>query len=312
MRYEPHSTIDFGTGVTGSNPATGNALEVSGDHVIIGDQGYNGRDGRVFVYKWNAGNLELHQTLSKGNGLPGNGWFGYALDVSGDWLVVSTTHQTGWASPSGAEGGVECFKRNTLTDEWQWQQSVIGPDSASTDEFGLCVMVSGNWMIVGAPYRDNPVSNCGKIYFYELVNGVWTYRQAFQEDTPTASNTFGLAVEIDGEWAFAHTYAGAAGNGAMLCYRLTAGTWSLHQTITLASPISGGAFGRPMRCDGNRLVAGCSLRGSNFGLGGYVVFFELNESNQWIQTDIKSPPMLLSQSWFPNNLAISGRACHEL
>jgi hypothetical protein len=307
MRYEPHMTIDFGTGVSGPNPAVGNCLEVSGDFLFAGDQGHSTRNGRVFIFKRNGDGWVEHQQIFKGNGLGGSAWFGYCLDVSGDWLCVSCTHQTGWASPVGAEGGVEMFQHNPANDQWEWRQSIIGYDSGPTDEFGLCVMVSGNWMIVGSPYRDTPQENCGKIYFYELVDGEWIFRQEFLETTVAAQNTFGLCVEIDGEWAFSHSYGMSEGQGRVLVYRLTGGTWVLHQTLLASAPVNAGAFGRPMRCDGKYLICGQTMRGSSLNSGSSTVFFERNHLDQWVQTGIHYPPMLLNQAWFPSNIALSGK-----
>jgi hypothetical protein len=306
-RYTQTLSFDLGSGVDGTNPATGNALHVEGDWMFIGDQEAPlARDGSVHVYKRNDGVWTFHETLTKGNGLANPGWFGYDLDRSGDWLAVSTTHQTGWVSPSGAEGGVELFKYNSTTDSWEHQQSLIGYDAAATSEFGLAVRISGDYLAVGSPYHDTPAANCGKFYIYRLVNGVWALDFEWQEASPTAQNTLGLQVEIDGNYAFAFSGTPATYRGTCYCFKVTNGTWSLHQTITSPSPQDNEGSGRGASCDGEWLVLGGSMRGANYGgTKGYVHIYKV-VGTTWTHQVTYNPPNLHNQAWFPANLMLSG------
>ena len=119
--------------------------------------------------------------------LPANG--GDSVAISGEWAFVGDTDQC----------EVAIYKYNYITNKWGNGAGIEdipydtisgkgGCKASKYKSFGASVSTSNNLLIVGAPEaKDGGNSNYGIIYFYTLVNGVWT------ENT-----TVGEAVNADG------------------------------------------------------------------------------------------------------------------
>ena len=86
--------------------------------------------------------------------------FGYAVALSGDTLVVGAPLESGSGAgvdpPVGgvsvASGAAYVFVRTA--GAWAQQAYLKSPQPAPGDEFGFSVAVSGDWILVGAPYAD--------------------------------------------------------------------------------------------------------------------------------------------------------------
>ena len=77
-------------------------------------------------------------------------------------------------------------------------------DAAAEDQFGFSVAVSGDTMVVGAPYKDDtcsstPCTNSGAVYLFKSDGNTWVPNDTPSKLTPSdAANgaQFGWAVAI--------------------------------------------------------------------------------------------------------------------
>ncbi len=68
------------------------------------------------------------------------------------------------------------------------------------DGFGRAVSLSksGNWAIVGAPYRDEGgAADKGAVYVFRLSSGQWSYHSKITSNLAVAGDRFGYSVSID-------------------------------------------------------------------------------------------------------------------
>jgi hypothetical protein len=114
-----------------------------------------------------------------------------------------------------------------------WSQTAILTASdygGSYSAFGTSVGISGDWIIVGAPWYHVGSDYTGRVYFFKR-NGdeSWT-EKASVGSTATDPSTHGASVAIDGIYAVAgDPGAGMTGAGCITVYKRVDDVWNLYQ-----------------------------------------------------------------------------------
>lgn len=166
----------------------GAALAMSGDYLAVGapyedssvSLGNNNSatdTGAVYVFHRANRTWSLTQRL-KGSVLTSDRWFGAALAMDGDTLVVGAPKDDARAVDAGA-----AYVFRLVGDRWQEEARVTGSDARAHDAFGATVAVSRELVVVGAPFRETPTSGA-----------VFTYRRegtSLVEDTTTLVRAIG-------------------------------------------------------------------------------------------------------------------------
>ena len=227
-------------GNTQAGDAFGQSVAVSGDTVIAGAPGEDSRStgigstpnesaadtGAATVFERSAG-LWTPQAYVKPSAVARQAVdnFGFSVAVSGDTAVVgapfedsSTTDVNSMPNEASANAGAAyIFQR--IAGAWT-QQAYLKPASVGTtqagDQFGISVSISGDTVIVGAPFEDsNTIGvgstpndtgganfNSGAAYIFVRAAGVWTqqaYLKTFTVGTTHADDRFGESVSVSGD-----------------------------------------------------------------------------------------------------------------
>lgn len=143
-----------------------------------------------------------------------NARFGSAVDISGDFALVSAPSLRGsylevfdTASVSEFEkmGAVAYFHKNGQ-GEWVEQQRLMANDRDSNDLFGYSISVDGNWAAIGAPAEDQEnlgngtLENAGAVYiFHKQLNGAWALHQKLTPNDRGVGKQFGWSVKMLGD-----------------------------------------------------------------------------------------------------------------
>lgn len=137
---------------------TGNILAISA-HTDDNEQG--AACGAVYLYHLNT--FEEISVL-----IPKDGQdfylFGYAIDLSEDYLVVGTFDDD--HSDPGT-GFVYVYEAQSL----ELIHKITPPDRQSGDEFGTALAISGDTLVVGARRADTIAEDSGKVYVYDIPSG---------------------------------------------------------------------------------------------------------------------------------------------
>lgn len=202
--------------------------------------------------------------------------FGLAVAIDGDWIAISDPGRDG---PSAeAEGAVHMFKWSE--SGWQPYQTIFSPEPGRVYQFGLAIALEGDHLVVGTPFWGfestgaGPFYRSGKVFTYELVGSVWTYRSTLRPTTPSVDSgdfhgvQFGetLALESDrlAVGAPGHTLQDPSvyPSGAVHIYEHSPSGWEYGASISgPASPYPGsqnpfGSFGKGIALQGDELIVG--------------------------------------------------------
>ena len=212
--------------------------------------------------------------------------FGFSTDIDGDTMVVGMV---------GGNGSVFVYER--INGSWSETAVLKASDGADGDHFGISLGVSGNNIIVGAPFHDlvdEGISKAGAAYLYEKVDNVWntTESKKFTSLSPYSFGAYARAVDIDGDRLVINDLNEVEQNqqrltdvGSVVVYEKLLDTWTLTEIIDSPVVLAEEAFGFYL-LDGDRLVVSAPYSNNEItgdvNVGAVYIFEYL--SNTWIET----------------------------
>ena len=157
---------------------------------------------------------------------------------------------------SGAAGGPSDAEQTHLT----------APDAAAGDQFGWDVAISGDTLIVGAPFDDDAGDDAGSAYvFTRDEGGGWSQVAKLTAPDAAAGDWFGWSVALSGDTLIVGAPfdddAGADAGSAYLFARDQggAGAWGQVAKLTPAAAAAGHGFGFSVALSGDTLIVGAPL-----------------------------------------------------
>jgi hypothetical protein len=267
--------------LTATDGATGDyfgtAVAVSGNRIVVGASGDDSRSGSVYVYEpdRSGGWSETKLTASDG---AANDWLGSAVAVSGDRIVAGAYAPAAMAAvyvyePDGAGG---------------WSETKITASDGTfsdTDLFGVAVAVSGDRIVVGAPYDDPDYS--GSVYVYEPDGlGGWSETKLTASDAPDSGDFFGYEVGVSGDRIVVGApYHDPDWTGSVYVYEADgAGGWS-ETKLTASDGAAEDRFGW-VAVSGDRIVVGAPWDDDNGSRSGSAYVYEADGAGGWSETKL--------------------------
>ena len=136
-----------------ANDQFGYSVAVSGETIIVGasldDVGANADQGSAYIFVRTGTNWTQQAQLNGAGGAAGDS-FGYSVGIDGDTAIVGAAFDD--VSANADQGSAYIFDRSGAT--WVQRQQLTDSGGAAGDNFGASVAVSGDKVIVGAPFSD--------------------------------------------------------------------------------------------------------------------------------------------------------------
>ncbi len=202
-RREGTAWIETGKLLASDGRATdefGTAVAMQGDVVIIGapKNTYPCAPcgiGAAYVFRLDKGTGRFVEEarLAASDGAADNG-FGRSVDLSGDAVVVG-------ASGSAGGGAAYVYRFAPVGPAWK-EARIQASDSAAGDRFGTAVVLSGERLLVGAPWSDDPATNSGSAYLFRFDGAGWTDETRLVP-ADAGSSFFGASVVLTDSFAVA-------------------------------------------------------------------------------------------------------------
>jgi len=218
-------------------------------------------------------------------------YFGYRIAVDIETLVVGIYDI---ANGEGS-GAAHIFQRDPGgSTSWTHVTRIDADDGTAYDNFGRSVAISGDTVVVGAPYDDNSFEDSGSAYVFERDQGGQNeWKQAAKITAPDGSyqDKFGTAVAISGDTVFIgvpdDSPLGALSGSAYVFRRDHggAGAWGLVRKIVPADGWEFAYFGSPISMYKDTAIVGASGNSSTFVMAGSAYIYHRDEGgpNAWGQ-----------------------------
>ena len=299
-----------------SNPETfdnfGLSVALSGDTLVVGAYqegssatGVNGDgtnnsasgSGAAYVFT-RAGSTWSQQAYLKASNTGIEDQFGYSVAVSGNTLVVGAWAEDSSATgvngdqandSAGQSGAAYVFTRTGST--WSQQAYLKASNTGSgvtlvSDAFGASVAVSGDTLVVGAPFeasnatgvngnQANNTAQSGATYVFTRTGTTWSQQAYLKASNTGAGDKFGESIALSGDTLMVgapyedsnatgvngdQTNNTARANGAAYLFARTGATWS--QQAYLKPSNFAGYFGVSVAVSGDVLVVGANAEAS--------------------------------------------------
>ena len=311
------------TALTASDGAAGDTLgasiAISGNTLVVGaprdDVGANADQGSAYVFTRSLGVWSQQARLTAADGAAGD-LFGTTVAISGDTIVVGAPYDDHLGLPdpypyTGADlGSVYVFMRSAGV--WSQEARLTPIDVFDATLFGMSVAISGNTVVVGIPFANEPSATyieVGSANIFTRSAGVWSPDARLTPGDLNSFSQFGTSVAIseDAVVVGAPHHDGAGGpfadTGSAYVFTSSAGVWS--QQVRLNASDAGPAhrFGQSVGISGNTVVVGAPLH-EDYQDPGRAYVFTLNEGVWSPQTLTASDGAAVDT--FGNTVAIDG------
>jgi len=191
-----------------------------------------------------------------------NSYYGFSVSLFGDTAVVGAPFANNYF------GVVYVYTRSG--DVWNEVAQLSASDNEPFSSFGYSTALSGNYLLVGAPFKDEPsIDDAGAAYLFINDNGNWIFTQKVSASDPAGYDNFGYSVALSGGTAVVGAYQKDLGSsviqGAAYVFTESAGSWSEQQKLLASDGGEYDYFGRSVAISGDTLVVGAPGRESQRG-----------------------------------------------
>lgn len=277
--------------------------------------------GAVFVYERQSDEWGNVQKLIADDREAGDK-FGFDIDVSGDYLVIGADNQTKNSSgeaPLTSAGAAYIFKKNT-SGQWEQIQKIVPSDRAENDRFGASVAIDGNYMVVGAPSKNN---SQGAAYVFEKNASDEWKEAAILTSMKSFYPTYGRDVDISGDRiivgspsqiysttdpVYHYNFAGMA----FIYERDGSGNWNEVHKTSSSDVVELDHFATSVALSGDFALVGTPDKktdedGKNsLGAAGAVYVLHRDNEGNWKETQKITPQDRAENDQFGSSVSLSG------
>jgi phage baseplate assembly protein W len=193
----------------------------------------------------------------------------------------------------GSNAGSATFLTRVVTSgvtSWT-SQKVYASDAAVNMEFGVKVVLSGDWAFISGERRTvSGISEAGSLYIFKKTAGVWNEVQILTAPVVKIREYFSSGVTVIGSYlcvgASGHGFLDTV-HGSVYIFTLVGGVWTHLQTLTDSTPVGHTFFGKNLATNGTDLfVATPRYAVSGHAAAGRVNVFEEVTPGVWAETQI--------------------------
>lgn len=236
-----------------------------------------------------SGQVFEAQNLISSDGAGGDK-MGSSVSISEDYLVVGAIHHAGIKENTGA---AYVYKRNDK-GVWEEKQKLIAPDGKPGDHFGFSVSISGDVIVVGAPFDDPKGQDSGTAYIFQRdSSGTWSLKQRFYAENAGPLDNFGFSVSAYEDYIAIGSRQGNDGVsdpsnhlidnfGCVFMYKKQENQeWSMIQHLFASDRDNYDQFGFSIDLYEDQLVVGAPYDDENGGQSGAIYIYQRGEKTGW-------------------------------
>ncbi len=277
----------------------GLAVCISGETIAVGapfDDDFGDDSGSTYCLRRNDGAVDNwvleSKVVASGWSSAEGDWFGASVSISGDVAVVGARYDDDATENSGS---AYVFARDLGAPEaWGLMKQLKAWDGAPDDGFGAAVSISGDVIVVGAPYDDDNGYSSGSAYIFGRNEGgidTWGLVAKISPSDGAPGDVFGFDVCLDGDTviiaAVGNDDNGDGAGAAYVFVRNLGGldVWGQLTKLMASDGAEGDHFGGAVALSGDTVVVGARTDDDNGRNSGSAYVFDRNHrgTNRWGQ-----------------------------
>jgi len=276
----------------------GASVAVSDDVIVVG---VPGEEGFAWVFRYDGSEWLAEQKLEPSDGATYDS-FGDSVAIDGDVIVVGASRDDDAGYSSGSAYVFEYRRR------WIGTEKLTASDGAADDEFGTAVAVSGDLIVVGAPFDDGVGVASGSAYVFVIDDQGWSQDQKLTASDSATFDRFGFSVAISGDVALVGAsrdshIAGEAGSAYVFWF--DGADWIEEQKLIASDAADGDGFGTSVSLDGDVAVVGSPFDDDYGSYSGSAYIYGF-DGTDWIEEHKINAPDASAEDWFGHEVSLSG------
>ncbi len=282
------------------NDRFGTSISISADTLLVGsnaDDPLGSDSGSAYIFEkpvggW-SGSLTEDAKLTASDGTNGQR-FGQSVGLMGSTAVIGADRVQ--CLGVGAECGAVYVFDEPLTGWSNMTETVklTASDQSQSDRFGFWVAISGESVLVGAIFDNNPGFESGSAYVFKRnLSGEWGQQTKLSptKNDAAATEAFGFSVALSGDTALVgasladHCDPGPD-CGAAYVFTRSGSTWAAVAKLTASDAAGGDDFGHSVALSDDTALVGARWDDcDDIQNCGSAYIFE-KPANGWRTTDI--------------------------
>lgn len=249
--------------IAGDGFRFGYSVSIHGDTAVVGADGDDDWKGAVYIFTRTNGVWSQQQRLTADDGDIFDR-FGYSVSVSEETVIIGSPGDDDKGDGSGS--GYIFMRAEDGT--WTQQVKLTADDGAAWNSFGYSVSLSGDTVIVGAPYNDNKCEDSGAAYIFISNGTTWSQQQKLTASDGTTRQWFGNSVSISGDTAVIGAQIDdekGLYSGAAYVFTRNNDVWSQQQKLIADDAAAGDNFGWSVMVSGDTAVIGAQYKDGDTG-----------------------------------------------
>ncbi len=240
----------------------GNAVDVDGDVLIVGAPFHN-VSGAAYIFRFDGAQWVEEQELFLANGTP-NDVFGDSVSIQDDVAVVCAREVVyrGGPWPVALIGSAYVYRYDGKV--WNLEAHLTAPEENNPAEFGQCVDLDGDRIVVGAPAAAKDGEAPGAVFIFARSEQDWVLEGSVWGTPPI--NGFGWSVDLAGDQLLVSDLNDSTAgkySGAAHLYTFDGGQWDKTASLypSTGEPFMG--FGNGVALGDSHAIVGAP--GANAG-----------------------------------------------
>jgi len=283
----------------------GTSVAVSGDTVVVGSR-YEDEGGfyagAAYVFVRNGTTWTEQDKLMASDAQAGDE-FSYSVAVSGDTVVVGARGEDSGGSDAGA---AYVFVRNGTS--WVQQDKLMASDAQVYDWFGYSVAVSGDTVVVGAPYEASGGFDAGAAYVFVRNGTAWSQQAKLTASDAEAYDWFGYSVAVAGDTVVVGAYGeddGGTDAGAAYVFVHDGTSWDEQGKLMASDAQAYDYFGVSVAVSGNTVAIG-AFHEDDGGISAGAAYVFVYDGTSWDEQAKLMASDAQANDQFGVSVAVSG------
>ena len=211
--------------------------------------------------------------------------FGQSVAISGKWAVVGAPEND---NSNGTDAGA-VFIYHFNGSGWDSTQMIKAYGGDPGDGFGYSVSISGNYLVVGAPFRQN---GAGALYIFHYDGNNWSQQALFKPSIIGMQDNYGVSVDIAGNYIIVGADRYNFSSGIAFIYVNENGTWQEQTQLQPATLSYGWGFGQAVAIQGDAAVVGAPGRDNGYESTTGMAYLFRRSGSDWMEEEQLYPVTL--------------------
>ncbi len=290
----------------------GTSVSISGNYAVVGEPEYqlgSSIQGAAIVYHYNGSSWVFMQRLLDPTGAIADD-FGQSVCISGNRIIVGAPSDD--VSGIFNQGSASIFQLSG--NSWVFMQQIIDATGANSDAFGYSVSISGNIVIIGAPFDDNEAfTNQGSASVYRNVTGTWNLSIKTTNPSGRSNVNWGWSVSVSGNSIIIGAPGDIVGTtnnqGTVSFFDFNGANWIYAGKYSEPNRVGSDNFGTSVSISGDYAIVGAYAAniGANSNQGSTTVFFKFG-ATLWQRLITIIDPAGNVQDNFGNKVALDAQS----